>query len=329
MRFGYTLMTEQRAPRDLVQDAVGAERAGFDVEVISDHYFPWLDAQGHAPYAWSVLGAVAVATERVELATYVTCPTFRYHPAVVAQKAATVSLLSEGRFLLGLGAGENLNEHIVGGGWPGVDIRHERLVEAVTIIKDLLAGGYVSFRGDHFQVDSAKLWDLPEHPLPIGVAVSGPQSCATFAPLADFMVAVTPEAELGRMWDAASGKPTARKVGQVPISWGSDADAALQRAHQQFRWFGGGWKVNAELPGTAAFDAASSSVRPEDVAASIPCGDDVSAVVEACRPYWEAGFTDLALIQVGGDQQASFLEAAPDLLSALREAAPAASKEAA
>src|SRR6476659_2858488 len=150
--FGYTLMTEQRGPRELVADAVAAENAGFDFEVCSDHYSPWLASQGHAPNAWAVLGAVATATQRVPLMTYVTCPIMRYHPAVVAQQAATVALLSEGRFTLGLGAGENLNEHIVGQGWPAANVRHEMFDEAVQIIRQLFAGGYVNFVGDHFRV---------------------------------------------------------------------------------------------------------------------------------------------------------------------------------
>src|SRR5215218_462940 len=143
--FGYTLMTEQSGPRDLVRYAVAAEEQGFDFEVSSDHYSPWLTEQGHAPYAWTLLGAVAQATNRIDLATYVTCPTLRYHPAVVAQKASTLQLLSEGRFLLGLGAGENLNEHIVGTGWPSVDLRHDMLEEAVQIIRELFTGELVTW----------------------------------------------------------------------------------------------------------------------------------------------------------------------------------------
>src|SRR4051795_4167700 len=173
---GYTMMCEQAGPQQLVRDVAHAEEAGFDFAVISDHYFPWLDSQGHAPYAWSVLGAAAQATARIPLMTYVTCPTRRYHPAVVAQKAATMQLLSDGRFTLGLGAGENLNEHIVGGGWPLAGVRHEMLDEAVQIIKALFDGGYVDFRGTHFDVEAAKLWDLPETAPPIGIAVSGPSS---------------------------------------------------------------------------------------------------------------------------------------------------------
>jgi G6PDH family F420-dependent oxidoreductase len=162
MRFGYTLMTEQSGPRQLVDYAVAAEEAGFDFEVSSDHYSPWLMSQGHAPYAWTVLGAVAQATSRVELATYVTCPIIRYHPAVVAQKAATLQLLSEGRFLLGLGSGENLNEHITGEGWPPVAQRQDMLVEAATVIRELFSGELVTWEGDYFRVDSARLWDAPD-----------------------------------------------------------------------------------------------------------------------------------------------------------------------
>src|SRR3954454_22585453 len=171
--FGYTLMTEQSAPRDLVRYAVAAEEAGFDFEVSSDHYSPWLTEQGHAPYAWTVLGAVAQATSRIDLMTYVTCPTMRYHPAVVAQKAATVQLLSDGRFTLGLGAGENLNDHVVGRAWPPVDVRHEMLAEALEIIRRLFAGETVTFRGAHLATEDAKLWDLPPDAPMIGVAVSG------------------------------------------------------------------------------------------------------------------------------------------------------------
>jgi G6PDH family F420-dependent oxidoreductase len=322
MEIGYTLMTEQSGPTDLVRYAVAAEQAGFVFEVCSDHYFPWLDAQGHAPYAWSVLGAVAHATERVELMTFVTCPTFRYHPAVVAQQAATMGLLAGNRFTLGLGSGENLNEHVVGLGWPSVAVRHERLVEALDIINALFDGGYVTLRGQHYQVDSAKLWDLPTQRVPIAVAVSGGQSCEAFAPLADHMIAVEPKPELGRMWDAARpDKGSSRRIGQLPICFDADRDAAISRAHEQFRWFAGGWKVNAELPGTAGFDAASQFVREEDVESSLPCGDDVEAVIEAAKEYAGAGFTHLALVQIGGDQQEPYLEwSEKTLLPAWREA---------
>jgi G6PDH family F420-dependent oxidoreductase len=320
MRIGYTLMTEQAGPNDLVRYAAGAERAGFDFEVMSDHYSPWLDEQGHAPYAWAVLGAVTQVTERAELMTYVTCPTMRYHPAVVAQKAATVQALSGGRFTLGLGAGENLNEHVIGRGWPPANVRHEMLSEAVQIISGLFDGGYFDYDGKHFRVDSAKLWDLPEKRTPIGVAVSGSQSVRRFAPVADAMIAVEPKAELSQEWDATKlGGAPSRKIGQLPVSWGTDRDAAVKRAHEQFRWFAGGWKVNAELPGPAGFAGATQFVREDDVAGSIPCGPDAEPIAEAVREFEKAGFTDVALVQIGGDQQEGFLDfAEKELLPALR-----------
>ena len=325
-RFGYTLMTEQTGPKELVRDAVSAEQRGFDFEVCSDHFSPWLAAQGHAPNAWAVLGAVAHATERVDLYSYVTCPTMRYHPAVVAQQAATVQILADGRFTLGLGSGENLNEHVVGKGWPTVERRQDMLREAIKIIRELFGGDVVDFRGDYFQVDSARLWDLPEAAPAIAVALAGATGVEKLGNLADHLVAVQPDKGLVESWHAARqsrGLPGVdRVIGQLPICWDPDRDAAIERAHDQFRWFAGGWSVNADLPTPAGFAGATQFVRPEDVADSIPCGPDLDAIVEATRPYWEAGFSDIALIQIGGDTQEQFLkEAAEPLLDLLRSAA--------
>jgi len=286
--FGYTLMTEQSGPKDLVRHAVSAEECGFDFEVCSDHFSPWLASQGHAPNAWAVLGAVAHATDQVDLYSYVTCPTMRYHPAIVAQQAATVQILSDGRFTLGLGSGENLNEHVVGKGWPTILRRQDMLREAIKVIRELLGGQPVNWRGDYFQVDCARLWDLPD--VPVGIP-------------------------------AASGATVGRVVGQIPVCWDPDRDVAVERAHDQFRWFAGGWEVNADLPTPAGFAGATESVRPEDLAQSIPCGPDLDAIVDAVRPYWTAGFTDVALVQIGGETQDLFLkEAAEPLLKALRDA---------
>ncbi len=311
-------MCEQSAPSALIADAIHAEEAGFDFAVISDHYFPWLDSQGHAPNAWPVLGAVAQATSSIELMTYVTAPIMRYHPAVIAQQAATVDLISEGRFTLGLGAGENLNEHVVGRGWPAVNVRHEMLEEALEIISALFQGGYVNFAGTHFRVDSAKLWDLPEPPPRIALAVSGTQSVGLTRGLVDALIAVEPDADLIAKYDDAggAGKP---KIGQVPICWDPDRDTAVERAHDQFRWFAGGWKVNAELPGTAAFAAATQFVTKDDVADSIPCGPDLDIHVAAVREFLDAGFTHVAAVQIGGERQSEFLDwSQRELLPALR-----------
>jgi G6PDH family F420-dependent oxidoreductase len=231
-KFGYTMMTEQSRPDQLVRDVVAAEQAGFDFSVTSDHFQPWLSEQGHSGYAWSILGAAAQATDTIGLMTYVTCPILRYHPAVVAQKAATMQILSGNRFRLGLGAGENLNEHVVGRRWPAVGARHEMLGEALDIIAGLFDGqDSFNYRGRHFDVEQAKLWDLPEDRVPIGIAVSGPDSCRMAGARADLMIAVQPEAELGEMFDAAGGPaspasarlrspttPIARRRSGVPTS---------------------------------------------------------------------------------------------------------------
>lgn len=318
--FGYTLMTEQSGPKELVKYAVGAENVGFDFEVASDHFSPWLSSMGHAPYAWATLGAVAQATERIELMTYVTCPIIRYHPAVVAQKAATLQILADGRFTLGLGTGENLNEHVVGEGWPSIDMRQDMFVEALEIIEKLHAGGLVTYEGKHFRVDSARIWDLPDGGVPIGIAVSGEKSIARFAPYADHLIAVEPNSDLVKGWVDHHDGPS-RTIGQIPISWDPDLDAAIERAHDRFRWFAGGWAVNSDLPTTAGFAGATQFVRTEDVAETIPCGPDLDAIVEAVKPYWEAGFTDIALVQVGGETQEQFLaEVAGPLLEKLRAA---------
>ena len=305
-RFGYTLMTEQSSPKDLVRWAVAAERAGFDFEVSSDHFSPWLTEQGHAPYAWTVLGAVAQATERVGLMTYVTCPTMRYHPAVVAQKAATLQILADGRFTLGVGSGESLNEHVVGEGWPGVVTRQEMLVEAIDIIRQLHTGELVTHHGDYFDVDSARIWDLPDDGVQIGVAVGGDEGIERFAAMADHLIAVEPDAGLVDSWNSTSGAPRigrdARAIGQIPICWGPDRDKAVRTAHEQFRWFGGGWSVNADLPTPAGFAAATTFVRPEDVAESIPCGPDLDAIVEAVQCLLE-GWLHRHRARAGGQRQ--------------------------
>ena len=318
--FGYTMMCEQSPPDQLVADLVQAEHAGFEFSVISDHYQPWLAAQGHSPYAWSVLGAAAQATTQIGLMTYVTCPTLRYHPAVVAQKAATMQILSHGRFRLGLGSGENLNEHVVGKRWPSIGARHEMLAEAADIIAALLDGeGRVNYRGRHFQVESAMLWDLPEERVPVGIAVSGQDSCRLAGEKADIMIAVQPDPELGEMFDRAGGKGKPR-VGQIALAYDPDRATAVRRAHEQFRWFGLGWKVNADLPNPDSFEGATQFVTEQQVSEQLACGPNVDEHVQKIKPYLDAGFDQIALVQIGGDQQQQFIAwAQRQLLPALRE----------
>lgn len=319
-RFGYTMMCEQSPPDALVGDILAAEHAGFDFSVISDHYQPWLVSQGHSPYAWAVLGAAAQATERIPLMSFVTCPTLRYHPAVVAQKAATIQILSGNRFRLGLGAGESLNEHVVGKRWPAVVERHRMLSEAIDVITALFdQEGTVNYHGQHFQVDSARLWDQPDRRVPIGVAVSGADSCRLAGTKADLMIATEPKPQLGELFEAAGGEGKPR-VGQIALCYDTDRDTAIRRAHDQFRWFGLGWKVNADLPNPDSFESATELVTPEQVAQQIACGPDVGEHVNQIKQFIDAGFDEIALVQIGGDAQSMFLAwAESELLPALRE----------
>lgn len=303
--FGYSLMCEEHHPAELVANAQRAESAGFDFLTISDHFHPWLDEQGHSPYAWSVLGALAVTTDRVELFSLVTCPFLRYHPAIVAQKSATVAAMSGGRFQLGLGAGENLNEHVVGRGWPPVRVRHEMLAESIEVMARLWDGGFHSYAGRHVRVDDARLYSLPAQPPPIHVAVSGPESIRLAAEHGAGMIATEPDPELVRAFDEATGggRP---KIGQLAVCVGEDGIAAVKLAHERWRFAAGGWKVQAELPNPVNFEAATAQVRDQDVADLVSCGPNPAIHVAAIERWAEAGFTHVAIVQVGPDQEAFF-----------------------
>jgi G6PDH family F420-dependent oxidoreductase len=319
-QFGYTLLGEQAGPRQLIDDAVRAERAGFDFVVVSDHFNPWLEAQGHAPFAWSVLGAVAHATRRIGLLSFVTCPIRRYHPAIVAQMAGTVGEIAQGRFTLGIGAGENLNEHVVGT-WPHITERHYMLIEALEIIRPLLEGATVHFDGAYFHVPEARLYDLPEGGVPVAVAASGPSSVEIAVEYGDAVIAVEPDPQVAERFAGEPGRPERPRYGQVALCYGPDEQECRKTALEQWRWAALGWPVMSELPEPEAFAAASRYVREEDVAAKVPCGPDLERHVAAVRQFLDAGFTHVALVQVGAERQAEFLDwAERDLLPALRTA---------
>ncbi len=302
--YGYTLITEQHGPKELVANAVAAEQAGFDFAAMSDHFHPWLEAQGQSPFAWSVLGAVAERTERMGLMTMVTCPFLRYHPAVVAQSAATLALLSDGRFTVGLGSGENLNEHVVGAGWPPVQVRHEMLAESIEIMRRLWSGGVHSFHGEHLSLESARLYTLPDSPPPVAVAAGGRAAAALAGEWGDALVAVDPSEEILEAYRQAGG--TGPTYGQVALSWAEDEASARQVAWKIWRFAVPGWKVMAELPGPANFEAATATVRESDVAEKVPCGPDPKPHLAAITAFVDAGFDHVAVVQAGPDQ-AGFL----------------------
>ncbi|MEV1132112.1 TIGR03557 family F420-dependent LLM class oxidoreductase [Agromyces sp. NPDC049794] len=299
MRYGYKLSSEGFGPTELVRQAKQAEASGFDFVDISDHYHPWLDSQGHSPFAWTVLGAIAASTESLGLVTGVTCPTIRYHPAIIAQAAATLAIISDGRFTLGVGAGERLNEHVVGLGFPAVAQRQAMLREALEIIRLLWQGGYRSYRGEYLDLEDARVFDLP-HELPrIAVAAGGPDAAKLAADLGDGLFGTEPKAELFGAYHGAGGDgPT---YGEVGLAWAEDEATAIDAAFESSRWSLTGWKVMSELPNPVNFEASAAFVRKEDVAAQMPCGPDVARHLEAIREYQDVGYDHVVLANNGPD----------------------------
>jgi G6PDH family F420-dependent oxidoreductase len=300
MRFGYKLSAEGFGPKDLIQQAIRAEQAGFDFVEISDHYHPWLDVQGHSPFAWNVLSAIAARTETLGLATGVTCPSVRYHPAIIAQAAATLAIISDDRFTLGIGAGERLNEHVVGGQqFPSVRGRHERLREALEIINLLWQGGYQSYEGKHLQLEDAQVFDLPEKLPVIAVAAGGKQAAELAAELGSGLFATEPRTDLVEAYTGAGG--AGPRYAEVPMAWATTAEAGVEEALKTSRWSLLGWKVMSELPNPANFEAASQTVTADDIRQQFAVGPEPGPYVEAVQKYVDAGFDHIVLQNAGPD----------------------------
>lgn len=315
-KFGYKLMTEEHGPKALVDNALLAESAGFDFVSISDHFHPWLEAQGHSPFAWSVLGAIAHATSTIGITTGLTCPIIRYHPAIVAQAAATVALLSDDRFTLAIGAGERLNEHVTGARWPSVPERHAMLAEAIAIFRALWTGEVYTHDGDHFTVDHARLYDAPAGPIPIVMGVSGPASVALAAAHADGLMTTAPDPELIAGFKAQGG--TGPLYAEVALAYAATEAEGRALAHERFRFSAFDWSVNSELPNVAGFETASRYVRVEDLAETITAGPDPEVHVAAIRKYLDAGFDHVVLTGIGPDQRGFTRFAEEKLLPRLR-----------
>ena len=322
MQVGFKLFAEGFAPQELVDQAVRAEAAGFDFVEVSDHFHPWLYSHGHSGFAWSILAAAAARTERIGLATGVTCPFIRYHPAIIAQAAATTALLSDGRFTLGVGAGERLNEHVVGHGWPAVTERHEMFRESLEIIRLLWQGGYQSYEGKHLRLEDARVFDLPESSPPIAVAISGERSAAIAAELGDGIFATEPKPEMVEAYAAAGG--SGPKYSEVGLAWAPDESAAVRSAHDLFRFGMTGWKVMAELPNPINFEAAAEFVTEEHMRENFGCGPDVSRHLEVAQEFVDAGFDHLALINAGPDPEGFFEFFETELAEPLRALTPPA-----
>jgi G6PDH family F420-dependent oxidoreductase len=297
-------MCEEHGPNQLLENARRAEELGFDFVAISDHIQPWLSKQGHSPGAWPVLGAIAARTEKIGLTTAVTCPSFRYHPAIVAQFAATLGLLSNDRFTLGLGAGENLNEHIVGAGWPAPHARQARLSEAIDIITKLWTGEELSHEGEFFEVDRTRLWDVPAKPPQLAIAAGGPKAAQLAAEKHAGLFATEANPQLVQSWSKAGGQGP--RYAEIMLCWAATEAEAVRVAHERASFGLLGWKVMPELPTPGSFEAAVAHITPQDVAGQVACGPDPERHVQSIRKYAEAGFDHLVLVGAGPDQ-AGFL----------------------
>jgi G6PDH family F420-dependent oxidoreductase len=305
VRFGYALSSEEHSPRDLVRNAALAEDAGFEFALISDHYHPWIDAQGHSPFVWSVLGGIAGETTRLEVGTGVTCPMIRIHPAIIAQAAATTADMFDGRFFLGIGTGENLNEHILGDHWPPYEDRREMLVESIDIMRGLWQGELFSHRGEHYIVENARLYTLPTDEIRIMVAAGGPESASVAGELGDGLIATAPNAEVMARFKSAGGdvKPA---YGQVTVCWADSEADATRTVHRIWPNAGVPGDLSQELPLPMHFEQAASLVTPEMLVEEMPVGPDPERYLATAREYIEAGFENVYFHQVGPDQEGFF-----------------------
>jgi coenzyme F420-dependent glucose-6-phosphate dehydrogenase len=305
VQLGYKLSSEEHPPQDLVAQAKRAEEVGFRFGMISDHFHPWVDKQGESPFVWSTIGAISQATERLAIVTGVTCPTVRIHPAIIAQAAATSAALMPGRFMLGVGTGENLNEHILGGAWPSAAVRREMLEEAIQVMRSLWKGEDVNHRGQYFTVENARIYSLPKEPPPIYVAASGEKAAELAATRGDGIVGTSPDKELLQTFDqhGGTGKP---RYAEMTVCWAADAATARKTALEIWPNAGLGGELSQELPLPRHFEQAAQTVREEDITKSIPCGPDPEKHRAAVKEYVDAGFDHIAIHQIGPDQEGFF-----------------------
>ena len=315
-RFGYFLSCEEHGPAELVEQARMAEQAGFDALWISDHYHPWNDAQGQSPFVWSVIGALSQAVS-LPVETAVTCPLVRTHPAVIAQAAATCAVQLDGRFRLGVGTGEALNEHILGTVWPEAPVRLEMLEEALQIIRRLFTGEQISHHGKHYTVENARLYTVPDEPVPIDVSAFDPQAAEVAARIGDGLITMMPDASVVERFRRGGGGANP-VYGGLKVCWGADERDAVRTAHRLWANEQLPDELPQVLPTPRHFEQASELVTEDRVAGSVPCGDDPDAHVKALSEFAEAGFDTVYVNQIGKDQQGFFDFYRAKVLPALR-----------
>jgi coenzyme F420-dependent glucose-6-phosphate dehydrogenase len=302
LTLGYKLSSEEFAPNDLVRYGRMAEDSGFEFALISDHFHPWTDAQGQSPFVWSVIGGLAQATRRLVIGTGVTCPTMRIHPVNIAQAAATSAAMLEGRFFLGVGTGENLNEHVVGARWPSIEVRQAMLEEAVAIIRKLWQGGDQDHHGRFYTVENARLYTLPGEAPEIMVAAAGAKSAALAGRIGDGLVCTSPQAELVQAFNRAGGKGKPRYA-ELTVCWAENERSARRTAHRQWPTAGMEGPLTTELALPAHFEAVAKMVTEDTIAEEVPCGPDPDRHLAAIQEYEKAGFSHLCIHQVGSDQE--------------------------
>jgi G6PDH family F420-dependent oxidoreductase len=302
--FGYTLSSEEHSPSELVSNARAAEAAGFEFVSISDHFHPWVSAQGHSPFVWSVLGAIAASTERISVGVGVSCPTTRIHPAIIAQASATTSLLLGDRFFLGVGTGEALNEHVLGHRWPRPAVRRDMLAEAVDIIRRLWTGETVDHHGEFYDVDNARLFDPPRTAPPIIVSGFGDEAIALAAEIGDGYWGHSPEADAITAFEQHGGRGP--RYAQLNVCWAEDTATAHKTVHQVWPNAGVPGQLSQDLPTFTHFEQAVELVTEEAATKSVSCGPDVEPVLDSVRKFVDAGYDHLYFHQVGPDQRGFF-----------------------
>lgn len=304
MRIGYFLSSEEYTPAELIAQAKGAERAGFSGLWISDHYHPWTDAQGQSAFVWSMIGALSQACS-LPITTAVTCPTVRVHPAVIAQAAATSAVLTGGRFRLGVGTGEALNEHIFGDAWPEADVRLEMLEEAVEIMRKLWQGGTVSHRGRHYTVENARVYTLPEKPVEILVSGFGPKAIEVAARIGEGFVSTMPDGDAVKQFRSSGGGDRVCQAGFKAAYAESEEDGA-RIAYEKWPNAGVPGELSQVLPSPKHFEQASELVTQDMVKDAFVCGNDPEAHLEQIQQYADAGFDEVYVANTGPHWQGLF-----------------------
>jgi coenzyme F420-dependent glucose-6-phosphate dehydrogenase len=314
--YGYKISSEEHGPRDLVRYAARAEQAGFTFAAISDHIHPWTDKQGHSPFVWGVLGGIAQVTDKLELLTGVTAPIIRMHPAIVAHAAATAYELLEGRFALGVGTGEHLNEHVLGDKWPRAGVRRTMLEEAMHVMRKLWEGDNTNHSGAHYTVENARIYDAPERSIPIIVAASGDKALELAGEQGDGLISLSPDAENIERFERAGGqgKP---KYAEVQVCWAASDSEALDTAIEWWPNMAAPGELSQELPLPRHFEQVAGSVSKEDLEPKLAYGPDPDRHLEMIRRYTDAGYTHVWMHQIGPDQEGFFSFYEKEILPAL------------